>query len=1130
MKKILSILLVVAMIFSLVVISRVPTASAVSGLRTADQYTWLPTYKFGEPIVGVTNNSTSVAVKLLDNTGAWVATFDSTDGAGNPFYFDTGALPLAEGTYTILESTNTNNDNTDLITGTDKKVYVQEFSLPTPSTSTTPTFGATGVLIWGNLYYASSGTAATLVTLTLMYSTDHSTWAAVPGATATTTTPNGAYVFTGVSFNQYGYYGIFAYTGAGYQPYFYWYLAPGGLTITKVIVDASTNEIPLYAGVPGTFPAQHAYVRVTDADGAPVTGLTAADIVYSSGTSFTYTVTELGGVGSGFYDIAITTVPGSAGISNILVTNPSTNAQSTFSLTWKTLNAADINPTATMNVPGGWTGLKIGQFVGFDVYYNVGSQYDIGQDPNGDPLQYTSFESPVPLYVSTGFDDTTPGYGTFAYTTSKGLIMQGGQITIDAQAMLWTTGDDALTASTKEAKKVFKVNPTITGDIVTVSPTSVTVGDTADLTVTVKTAAGVERNNALVTLSGAVGMFTYPAPSGANYKVSADGSTAYIDAGLVNVNIVGGNYVFNGLKFNLTTPTSAQYVNVMVQVYPTMTLTANLYHKIKVNPKSVTLSAGVDHLVAGLAYPMINVTGGVTGLTFTGLTADYVTFSPSVIDNGDGTYVFNLPAVPDTASITFTGTKTSVTDTKYVLKLNVVKPKIEFVSVHKDGLITDSFAEIVEFKVLNPDDGSVMFTTSVALVPQYTTWDVTGQSNLQVSAYDTTTPYTPESGTPATVTSNNFVESSTVGATWTTGNENVDYTVDMPYVGLEIEVNDVTISYDQQLLVTAPSIKFDIQGRDPMQLYVNQSNTITATALDAHGNPLKNAKVGIAGSVSGNWGPPSVTYANVLAGGITASDGKVIFTFTPTYIGNYKLMLAPSSSTTPLTYKYIPSVQAPPDTTAPVVTITAPADGSTVSTSTVTVTGSATDNVGVTSVYLNDVTSVTLKPDGTFAAVLTLNEGANTIKVTAFDAAGNKGTATVTVTYTKPVVKQTVVKVQIGSDIMTVNGKVVQLDAAPEIVNGRTFLPLRAISEALGATVDYIADTQGITVVLGTNTIGLQIGNTSAVVNGTVMTLDAPPYIKNSRTMVPLRVIAEGLGATVEWDPALRVVTITLAQ
>jgi len=1126
MKKILSILLAVTMIFTLVVVSRVPTASAVSGLRTADQYTWLPTYKFGEPIVGVTNNSTSLAVKLLNSTGAWVATFDSTDGAGNPFYFDTGALSLAEGTYTIWESTNFANDNTGPIAGTDKKVYVQVYSLPTPSTSTTPTFGATGVLIWGNLYSASTSAPVTGWTLGLEYSTDHVTWSLI--TTATTTLPNGAYVFTGINFSAYGYYGIFAYPpGGGCQPYFYWYLTPGGLTITKVIVDASTNEIPLYVSLAG----QHAYVRVTDADGAPVTALGLGDFALTSGTSFIYTVTELGGLGSGFYDIAITTPPTSAGISNIKVTNPLTNAQSTFSLTWKTLNAADINPTATMNVPGGWTGLKIGQFVGFDVYYNVGSQYGIGQDPDGYPLQSTSFESPTPLYVSSGFADTL-GWGSFVSGAAKGLIMQGGQITIDAEAMLWTTGDDALTASVKEAKKVFKVNPTVSGDIVTVSPTSVTVGDTADLTITVKTAAGVERNNALVTLIGAVGMFTYPAPTGANYKVSADGSTAYIDAGAINSNIVGGNYVFNGLKFNLTDPASPYYVVVMVQVYPLLTLTANLYHKIKVNPKSVTLSAGVDHLVAGLAYPMINVTGGVAGLTFTGLTADYVTFSPSVIDNGDGTYVFNLPAVPDTASITFTGTKASVTDTKYVLTLNVVKPKIEFVSVHKDGLITDSFAEIVEFKVLNPDDGSVMFTTNVALVPQYTTWDVTGQSNLQVSVHPITPPifpYAPEAGTPATVTSNNFVESSIAGATWTTGNENVDYSTDKPYVGLQIEVNGQTISYDQQLLVTAPSIIFGVKGHDTLELYNGVSNTVTATALDAHSNPLKNAKVGIAGDVTGTWGGPP-GYYGVLAGGVTGPDGKVIFTFTPAYIGNYKLMLASSTGITVLKYTYVPSVAAPPDTTAPVVTITAPADAATVSTSTVTVTGSVTDNVGVTSVYINDVTSVALKPDGTFAAVVTLNEGANTIKVTAFDAAGNKAEKSVTVTYTKPVVKQTVVKIQIGSDIMIVNGNAVQIDAPAEIMNGRTFLPLRAISEALGATVDWIAETQGITVTLGTNTIGLQIGNTSAVVNGTVKTLDAAPYIKNGRTMVPFRVIAEGLGATVEWDPALRIVTVTLAQ
>jgi hypothetical protein len=1108
MKKILSILLAVVMVFSLVVVARVPTASAVSGLRSPDQYTWLPTYKFGEPIVGVTNSASASSVKLLDNSNTPIASF-SVSGAGQAFYFDTGALNLAEGTYTVQEYDSSSNP----IPNTNKKVYVQKYSLPAPSTSTTPTFGATGVLIWGNLYQASTGTAATGVTLTLMYSTDHSTWTTI--TTATTTSPNGAYVFSNISFNQYGYYGIFAYTGAGYQPYFYWYLAPGGLTITKVIVDASTNEIPLYVGLSG----QHAYVRVTDATGTAVTG---ASFAISSGASFTFTATHLGG---GFYDIAITATPASAGISNILVTNPSTNAQSTFSLTWKTVNPADINPTVVMSVPSGWNGLKIGEYVGFDVYYNVGSQYQIGQDPNGDPLQYTSFESPVPLY-SPYFTDTT-GHGVYAYstTTNTGLIMQGGQITIDAQAMLWTAGSNALTASTKETKKVFKVNPAITGDIVTVSTTSVTVGNTVDVTVTVKTPAGVERNNAKVTLSGPVGMFTYPAPSGANYTVDPTGSTAVIDAWSANQNIVGGNYVFNGLKFNLTNPASYSYVNVKVEVYPGPVVTANLYKKIKVYPNTVTLTADVDHLVAGLSYPMINVKGGVAGLTFTGLTADYAPFNPSVIDNGDGTYVFNLPAVPDTTSITFTGTKASVTDTKYVLKLNVVKPKIEFVSVHNDGLITDSFAEIVEFKVLNPDDGSVIFPTSVALVPQYTTWDVTGQGNLQVSAHDTTTPYAPENGTPATVTSNNLIESSTAGSTWTTGNPNVDYTVDKPYVGLEITVNGETISYDQELLVTSPSIKFDIQGRNPMQLYVNQSNTITATALDAHGNPLKNARVGIAGDVTGSWGgPPS--YSGVLAGGITGPDGKVVFTFTPSYIGNYKLMLASSTGSTVLSYKYVPSVPAPADTTAPTLTITAPADKSTVNTATVKVTGKATDNVGVTLVVVNDV-PVTLLPDGTFATTVTLAEGANTIVVKAFDAAGNVATQTLTVTYQKPAPTGTKIVLRIGSDVMTVNDKVVQLDAAPEINNGRTFLPLRAIAEAFGAQVTWVPETQGITVVLGNNQIGLQIGNNTAVVNGNVLSI-VPPYIKNGRTMVPLRVIAEGFGAQVEWDPVNYIVTITM--
>jgi hypothetical protein len=59
------------------------------------------------------------------------------------------------------------------------------------------------------------------------------------------------------------------------------------------------------------------------------------------------------------------------------------------------------------------------------------------------------------------------------------------------------------------------------------------------------------------------------------------------------------------------------------------------------------------------------------------------------------------------------------------------------------------------------------------------------------------------------------------------------------------------------------------------------------------------------------------------------------------------------------------------------------------------------------------------------------------------------------------------------------------------------------------------------------NLIVLQIGNTKASVNKEEVTLEAAPYIKNGRTMVPIRFIAEGLGAEVGWDNATKSITIT---
>jgi M6 family metalloprotease-like protein len=89
------------------------------------------------------------------------------------------------------------------------------------------------------------------------------------------------------------------------------------------------------------------------------------------------------------------------------------------------------------------------------------------------------------------------------------------------------------------------------------------------------------------------------------------------------------------------------------------------------------------------------------------------------------------------------------------------------------------------------------------------------------------------------------------------------------------------------------------------------------------------------------------------------------------------------------------------DTSVPIVTITSPTNDTTVSTSTIAVTGTATDDSGVTSLTVNG-NSVTIESDGSFTTTVPLTNGVNIITVVATDAAGNTATQSVTVTYTPP--------------------------------------------------------------------------------------------------------------------------------
>ena len=107
-----------------------------------------------------------------------------------------------------------------------------------------------------------------------------------------------------------------------------------------------------------------------------------------------------------------------------------------------------------------------------------------------------------------------------------------------------------------------------------------------------------------------------------------------------------------------------------------------------------------------------------------------------------------------------------------------------------------------------------------------------------------------------------------------------------------------------------------------------------------------------------------------------------------------------------------------------------------------------------------------------------------------------------------------------------VNDKPVTFDVAPAIINDRTMVPLRAIFEALGADVDWDDATKTITAVKGETTIKMQIGNDKMTRNGTESTLDSAPVIIDSRTLVPVRAIAESFGSDVSWDGETKTVII----
>lgn len=109
-----------------------------------------------------------------------------------------------------------------------------------------------------------------------------------------------------------------------------------------------------------------------------------------------------------------------------------------------------------------------------------------------------------------------------------------------------------------------------------------------------------------------------------------------------------------------------------------------------------------------------------------------------------------------------------------------------------------------------------------------------------------------------------------------------------------------------------------------------------------------------------------------------------------------------------------------------------------------------------------------------------------------------------------------------------VNGKAIAAEAV--IVEGRTLVPVRGVFEELGYTVNYDNATKTATLTKGSKVVEMTAGNTYFTVDGKQITPDVPPQIINSRYMLPLRAVSEGIGAQVEWDAATKTAKVNLKQ
>jgi hypothetical protein len=281
------------------------------------------------------------------------------------------------------------------------------------------------------------------------------------------------------------------------------------------------------------------------------------------------------------------------------------------------------------------------------------------------------------------------------------------------------------------------------------------------------------------------------------------------------------------------------------------------------------------------------------------------------------------------------------------------------------------------------------------------------------------------------------------------------------------------------------------------------ANTILNFSLkDATGNPIPGINITPVGGE---------TF------GITDAYGIAAVTYRADNVGVLQVQAMQNGAAAPIaTLKLNKAFDATP----PVINVTLPP---TTTSDSILVSGTVTDDTRLGSMLFVNNNMVPIVPGASspFSYRLPLVMGENQVSIMAYDAAENGSQLVLTIVREAPAAKSVSVPLGVADPA---NG----LDVPAFATGGRTFVPLRFCSQALGGSVDWDQATNTAIIIIEGKTIRVTIGSKVATLDGVPIPILVAPMTKSGRTFLGLRDIGNLLGADVGWDDATQTASLTL--